>query len=95
MDEALRTALSDGLSDGLDKQIIAGAKGLLTATNLANHDASALATFADYRGMVHGRVDGRYAGTARDVRVVMVPRRTLTRRASTGRTTPTIRRSIR
>ena len=29
MDEALRMNLSDGLSDGLDKQIIAGTAGLL------------------------------------------------------------------
>ena len=71
MDSALRMALSDGLADSLDKQVVSGTNGLLTGTNLANHAASALATFADYRGMVYGRVDGRYAGTARDVRMVM------------------------
>ena len=41
MDEALRMNLSDGLSDGLDKQILAGTNGLLAGTNLANHAASA------------------------------------------------------
>ena len=71
MDSALRMALSDGLADALDKAVLAGTNGLLTGTNLANHAASALATFADYRSMVYSRVDGRYAGGARDVRMVM------------------------
>ena len=35
MGEALRMNLSDGLSDGLDKQILAGTNGLLTGTNLS------------------------------------------------------------
>ena len=48
MDEALRMNLSDGLSDGLDKQILAGTNGLLTGTNLANHAASAV---TDLRGL--------------------------------------------
>ena len=72
MDEALRMNLSDGLSDGLDKQIISGASGLLTATNLANHDASAVTTFEGYiSGFGYGRVDGRYASMTSDLRIVM------------------------
>ena len=72
MDESLRMNLSDGLSDGLDKQIISGASGLLTATNLANHDASAVTTFEGYiSGFGYGRVDGRYASMTSDLRIVM------------------------
>ena len=37
MDAALRENLSDGLSDGLDKQILAGTAGLFTGTNLPNN----------------------------------------------------------
>ena len=72
MDMALRENLSMGLSDGLDKQVISGTNGLLTATNLANHTASAVTTFSDYVGdFGYSRVDGRYAATTADVRVVM------------------------
>ena len=72
MDASLRQNLSEGLSDGLDKEIIAGTNGLLTGTNLANHTASAVTTYADYiSDFVYSRVDGRYANTGRDVRVVM------------------------
>ena len=72
MDVALRENLNVGLSDGLDKQIIAGANGLLTGTNLANHAATAVSDYASYRTlMVHGRVDGRYASTGRDIKVVV------------------------
>ena len=40
MSEALRMALSEGLSDALDKQIVNGTNGLLEGTNLANHNVS-------------------------------------------------------
>ena len=72
MDESLRMNLSAGLADGLDKQIVAGTNGLLTATNLANHAAGAVTSFDSYlKELAYGRVDGRYAGTAGDLRVVM------------------------
>ena len=72
MDEALRMNLSDGLSDGLYKEIVAGDDGLLHGTNLADHDAAAQTTFAGYKKeLAYGRVDGRYAGTVDDIRVVM------------------------
>ena len=41
MDAALRMNLSDALSDGLDRQILVGTKGLLTGTNLPNNNVSA------------------------------------------------------
>ena len=64
MDEALRMNLSDALSDGLDEQILAGANGLFTAANLANHAASAVTSYASYRSdLAYGRVDGKYAGS--------------------------------
>ena len=72
MGEALRMNLSDGLSDGLDKQILAGTNGLLAGTNLANHAASAVTDFEGYiSGFGYGRVDGRYASMTSDIRIVM------------------------
>ena len=46
MDASLRQNLNDALSDGLDKQIIAGTNGLLTGTNLANNNVAAVTAFA-------------------------------------------------
>ena len=72
MDETLRMNLSDGLSDGLDKQVIAGTNGLLSGTNLGNHNASAVTTFEGYiSDFGYGRVDGRYASMTSDLKIVM------------------------
>ena len=72
MDESLRENLSMGLSDGLDKQIVAGTNGLLTGANLAAHAAAAVTSYADYVShFAFGRVDGRYANMAADIRIVM------------------------
>ena len=72
MDAALRMNLADGLQDGLDDQILTGTNGLLTGTNLANHNVSAITSYALYRSQfAFGRVDGRYAGGVEDVRIVM------------------------
>ena len=72
MDEALRMNLGDGLGDGLDRQILVGDEGLLHGTNLANHNAGAVSNFAHYKSNLgFGRVDGRFAGGALDVRSVM------------------------
>ena len=72
MDSSLRMNLSDALSDGLDAQIVAGTNGLLTGTNLANNNVSAITTYALYRSQFgYGRVDGRYASGVGDVRIVM------------------------
>ena len=48
MGESLRAALSEGLMDAVDAQIVAGDDGLLEGTNLANHNVSAVTTFAHY-----------------------------------------------
>ena len=72
MDESLRENLSMGLMDGLDAQIISGTNGLLTGTNLANHNVTTETTYALYRNQfAFGRVDGRYASMTGDIRVVM------------------------
>ena len=72
MDMSLRMALSMGLEEKLDSEAIAGAEGLLTGTNLPNHNVTAVTTFALYLAQfAHGRVDGRYSAALGDVRAVM------------------------
>ena len=74
MDAALRQNLSDGLADGLDKQIIAGVNGLLGTGGLTAPEAPTVtATFASYRGLVYDSavIDGRYASGAADVRLLL------------------------
>lgn len=85
MDSALRSALSESLGEALDKEVIAGTNGLLTGTNLANHAASAVATYANYQAAVFGRVDGRFADVAGNIKVV-VGSGTYSHAASTYRT---------
>ena len=72
IDLALRQALNGGLEEKLDQELIAGTEGLLTGTNLPNHAAAAVTTFASYLSAFgHSRVDGRYASALADVRTVM------------------------
>ena len=72
LDSSLRLALSGGLAEALDKQAISGTDGLLTATNLPNNNVSAVTTFQLYlSGLLYGRVDGRYARTPGDVRMIV------------------------
>ena len=73
LDEALRQNLSDALSDSLDKQILAGdPTGLLHGTVLDNNNVSAITTFNGYRtNLSFGRVDGTYANSVADIRVLM------------------------
>ena len=72
MDASLRENLSDGLSDGLDKVIMQGTNGLMTGAVLANHNVTAETSFDLYMsGLAYDRVDGRYAATTGDLRVVM------------------------
>ena len=72
MGEALRMNLSDALADKLDAEILSGGSGLLHGTVLANHNSSAVTTYADYRNELgYGRVDGTYAGSVSDLKIVM------------------------
>ena len=70
--ESLRMNLSDALSDGLDKQIINGSKGLLNGTNLSNNNVTAVTSYALYRSQfAYGRVDGKYASNVGDLKILM------------------------
>ena len=72
MDSALRMNLSDALSDKLDQQILNGSAGLFNGTVLANHNVSAVTSYANYRDhFAYGRVDGTYAMTVGDLRILM------------------------
>ena len=72
MSDALRDALQGGIAAKLDQQIIAGSNGLLHSTNLPNHNVSAETTFAAYiSDFGYSRVDGQYAASGVDVRLVM------------------------
>ena len=72
MGEALRQALNEALSESLDVQIVSGDDGLLGGTNLAAHAQATVDTFATYVSKFgFGRVDGRYASTAKSVKILM------------------------
>ena len=72
MGESLRSALNEGLGEALDKEGIAGANGLLSGTNLANHTVSAVTTFAKYiSDFAYSRVDGRFAARRQDLKVLV------------------------
>ena len=72
MDAALRMNLSEALSDKLDQQILNGTEGLLNGTVLANHNVSAVTSYATYRAEFgYGRVDGIYATGIGDIRMVV------------------------
>ena len=72
LDAALRLALNSSLQEKLDEQAIEGTDGLLTGTNLPNNNVSAVSTFALYlSGLLYGRVDGRYARTPSDIRMIV------------------------
>ena len=64
--------MSGGLEEALDAQALGGTDGLLTGTNLPNNNVNAVSTFALYlSGLLYGRVDGRYARTPGDVKMVV------------------------
>ena len=70
--ESLREALNSGLTEKVDAEGINGTNGLLAGTNLANHAAGGVTTFSQYVSrFAYGRVDGRFAGTARDLKVLL------------------------
>ena len=72
MDSALRMNLSEGLADGLDRQVLRGSDGLLTGTNLPNNNVSSADSFDTYlSNLVWGQIDGRYASMAGDLALVV------------------------
>ena len=72
IDMALRQSLNGGLEEKLDYELLAGAAGLLSGTNLSAHAAGASVTsFSEYLSLFgHARVDGRMAASLGDVRTV-------------------------
>ena len=74
LDAALRENLSMGLMDGLDAAVISGTNGLLNGSVLGNHNVTDTTSYALYRSqLAYGRVDGRYASSSADIRIVMGP----------------------
>ena len=72
MDASLRENLSMGLAEGLDKAIIAGTNGLMTGSNLPNHNVTTETTYALYRDhLLYSRIDGTYAAVSGDIRILM------------------------
>ena len=67
LDRSLRSALSEGLSEALDKEVIDQ-----IVSDVARVDATAVDTFATYRSrLVYGLLDGRYAKMEGDLRILM------------------------
>ena len=72
MAESLRMNLSDALADKLDQQILNGTNGLFNGTILANHNVTAITSYALYRSqLAYGRVDGTFASGVGDIRSVV------------------------
>ena len=72
LDASLRLALNGGLTEALDAQAINGGSGLLTGTNLSNNNVTALTSWLQYLDrMLFGRVDGRYARSPSDIRILV------------------------
>ena len=72
MDSALRENLTEGLSDGLDKQILNGTNGLFAGTNLANNAQTTNDTFDSYlNNLCWNQIDGRYAAIPSDLSMVV------------------------
>ena len=72
LDSALRQNLGDALGDKLDQQILAGTNGLFTGTILSNNNVNSVTNFVAYKSnFAYGRVDGTWASTVADLRIVM------------------------
>ena len=72
LDSSLRVALNGGLEEALDEQAISGDDGLLNGSNLDNHNVTALTSWLQYLDrMLYGRVDGRFARSPADVRILV------------------------
>ena len=72
MDAALRMNLSEGLADGLDKQILSGTDGLFSGTNLTANAQTTNDTFDSYlNNLCWNQIDGRYAAMPSDLALVV------------------------
>ena len=67
MDQSLRMALSSGLREGLDKELVDQ-----IVVDVARTSAGAVDTFASYRSrFVYALIDGRFANTEPDIRLLV------------------------
>ena len=67
MDDALRMALSSGLQEALDKELVDQ-----IVSDVGRTDASAADTFASYRSrFVYAQIDGRFATSEADIRLLV------------------------
>ena len=66
MGDALREALSMGLSEALDAQVQAAIVSDVTRTNRGS-----VSDYSHYKSLITGRVDGRFAASESDVRAIM------------------------
>ena len=66
MSESLRSALNMGLSESLDAQVISQVVSDVTRT-----DRGSVSSWGHYKSLVTGQVDGRFAASEADIRVVM------------------------
>ena len=72
LDASLRVALNAGLQEKLDQQAINGGSGLLNGSNLSNNNVTAITSWVQYLDrLLYGRVDGRYARSPADVRILL------------------------
>ena len=72
MDAALREALSSALLEAHDYQILRGAAGLFTGTNISKTAATGIDSFQTYVSRLgFGRVDGRFANMLSDIKVLV------------------------
>ena len=72
LDSSLRLALNGGLQEKLDNQAVNGSDGLLNGSNLDNHNVTSTTSFSLYMSqLLYSRVDGRYARSPADVRILV------------------------
>lgn len=71
MDTALRQNLGDSLSSGLDKVVIAKTDTGLIDFGSDPAAPGAKATFADFRSTIFDAIDGRYASTTGEIRLLV------------------------
>ena len=71
MEESLRRNLTDAMADKLDSTVIAKFLASGTLDDAPAADAGATATFGIYRAILFGEVDGIYATTASQIRMLL------------------------
>ena len=73
MDAALRQNLSDALSNGLDKIVVAKTDSGLVEFGTDPTAPGTKSGFTDYRDSIFDAIDGRYASTTGEIRLLVGP----------------------